>query len=324
MAPTAALKGVNERDCAGPNWVWPGASRLTFGGRIERSRVESDGNADGNQPQFGEAETRRFTPISVALGGIWDLPAAWGGGWQASGNLAYTERAPASYELFANGVHVATGAYERGDTSQSKEKGVNLDVALEWRSGANRLRAGVFASRFSNYIALLATGEPDFIDDAGDAFPINAFEGVEAELSGVEIEGAWRVSETRGTLDLEAQLDYVRATNRDANEPLPRIAPLRLTLGAVYALEGWTLRGDWILADRQDRTPSDDPSTAGYGLLNLALSKQLSLGGSDSLMFVKLNNLTDQLAFNASSIATVRELAPLPGRSLSAGLRVSF
>jgi iron complex outermembrane receptor protein len=300
-----------------------GASRLTFGSRIERSRVKSDGDTDGNQPQFGEAQTRRFTPVSAALGGIWELPAAWGGGWQAYGNVAYTERAPTSFELFANGVHVATGAFEQGDPSQSKEKGVNLDVALEWRSGANRLRAGVFASRFSNYIALLATGEPDFIE-GGEAFPIYAFEGIKAKLSGVEIEAAWRVIETRGTLDLEAQLDSVRATNRDANEPLPRIAPLRLALGAVYALDGWTFRSDVILADRQDRVPDDDPETAGYVLLNLALSKQLSLGGSDALMFVKLNNLTDQLAFNASSIATVRPLAPLPGRSLSAGLRVSF
>ena len=87
----------------------------------------------------------------------------------------------------------------------------------------------------------------------------------------------------------------MRATNRDANEPLPRIAPLRLALGAVYALDGWTFRSDVILADRQDRVPADDPETAGYALLNLALSKQLSLGGSDALMFVKLNNLTDSL-----------------------------
>ena len=39
---------------------------------------------------------------------------------------------------------------------------------------------------------------------------------------------------------------------------------------------------------------------------------------------VWLDNLTDELAFNAGSIATVRGLAPLPGRSLSAGVRVSF
>ncbi len=48
------------------------------------------------------------------------------------------------------------------------------------------------------------------------------------------------------------------------------------------------------------------------------------LGEAQALLFVKLDNLTDELAFNAGSIATVRDLAPLPGRSLSAGVRVSF
>ncbi len=116
----------------------------------------------------------------------------------------------------------------------------------------------------------------------------------------------------------------MRATNLDTDEPLPRIAPLRLKLGAVYALAGWQMRGEFVRASRQDRVPGDDAPTAGYTLVNLALSKQVMLAGNDALFFLRLDNLTDELAFNAASIATVRELAPLPGRSLSAGLRLSF
>ena len=148
--------------------------------RIERSRVESDGDADRrpsrSSAKLGSAVSRRS---ASALGGVWELRAAWGGGWQAYGNVARTERAPTTTSCSPTVCTSPPARIERGDPSLSKEKGVNLDVALEWRSGANRLRAGVFASRFSNYIALLATGEPDFVDDAGDAFPIYAFEGVE-------------------------------------------------------------------------------------------------------------------------------------------------
>ena len=42
------------------------------------------------------------------------------------------------------------------------------------------------------------------------------------------------------------------------------------------------------------------------------------------LAFVKLANVGDELARSASSIATVRDLAPLPGRSLRIGLRMDF
>jgi iron complex outermembrane receptor protein len=301
-----------------------GASRLSFGARVERSRIESRGDVDASEPKFGDAQDRRFTATSAALGGVWDLAASMGSGWQASGNLAYTERAPASYELYANGVHLATSAFERGDADLDLERGGNLDVAIEWKSGANRLRAGAFVSRFSNYIALLRSGEPDFVSDEGDSVPVYAFEGVKARLQGIELEGAWRAIDAEGSLDLEAQLDALRADNRSTGEPLPRIAPLRIRLGAVYSLAGWTLRGDVVRAQRQSRVPADDERTPAYTLLNLALSKRLTVGMSDALLFVRLDNATDELAFNAGSISTVRRLAPLPGRSLSAGLRMSF
>jgi iron complex outermembrane receptor protein len=301
-----------------------GASRLSFGARVERSRIESLGDADPDEPKFGAPDERRFTARSAAVGGVWDLAGSLGNGWQATGNLAYTERAPASYELYANGVHLATSAFERGDPDLDLERGSNLDVAIEWQSGASRLRAGAFVSRFSNYIALLRSDEPDFVGDEGDSFPVYAFEGVKARLRGIEIEAAWRAALATGSLDLEAQLDALRADNRSTGEPLPRIAPLRLRLGAAYSLAGWTLRGDVVRAQRQSRVPADDERTPAYTLLNLALSKRLTVGTSDALLFVRLDNATDELAFNAGSIATVRDLAPLPGRSLSAGLRVSF
>lgn len=301
-----------------------GASRLSFGARVERHRIESEGDAGAADPKFGDPQSRRYTAGSAAVGGVWDLAPAFGSGWQLNGNLAYTERAPTNYELFANGVHIATAAFERGDAELGKEKGSNLDVALEWKSGHDRLRAGAFVSNFSNYIALLRTGEPDFVNDEGEAFPVYAFQGVKARLSGFELEGAWRVLEGARTVDLEAQLDAVRATNRSTGEPLPRIAPLRVKLGAAYGLEGWTLRGEVVRAQKQDRVPDDDEPTAGYTLINLALSKRLAWDGNDALFFVKLDNLTDRLAYNAGSVVTVRDLAPLPGRSLSAGLRVAF
>jgi len=56
----------------------------------------------------------------------------------------------------------------------------------------------------------------------------------------------------------------------------------------------------------------------------VALSRRFALGGSDALAFVKLANATDALAYNASTVPTVRDLSPLPGRSLRLGLRVSF
>ena len=69
---------------------------------------------------------------------------------------------------------------------------------------------------------------------------------------------------------------------------------------------------------------ANDVPTSGYTLVNLSTSYALKLSGADGLVFVKLTNLGNVLAYNAASISTVRALSPLPGRGLMAGLRVGF
>ena len=73
-------------------------------------------------------------------------------------------------------------------------------------------------------------------------------------------------------------------------------------------------------AVRQDRVPATDTPTAGYTMLDLWAGVALPLPGEASA-FVRVNNATDRLGFNAATIGTLRGLAPLPGRALSAGLR---
>ena len=75
-------------------------------------------------------------------------------GWTVSAGAAQTRRAPTSYELYADGVHAATAAYEKGDPAQRLERGQQLDLGLAWAEGGRSARLNLFASRFANYIAL--------------------------------------------------------------------------------------------------------------------------------------------------------------------------
>ena len=298
-----------------------GDVKLTAGGRAERTRVDSAGDApDAVEVKFGPAASRRFSTHSAAVGGLVDLSPQW----QLSANLAYTERAPTYAELYANGVHIATAAFERGNADTAKEKGANVDVALQWKDGATRVKAGAFASRFANYITLAATGEPDFINAAGEALPVYAFTGVPARLSGLEFEGQWRVVDGAQRIDLDGKLDLTRASNRATGEPLPRIAPMRTTLGFNWGQGALTARGEVVHAASQTRVPAGDVPTGSYTLVILSTSCSIKLGGADGLVFVKLTNLGNALAYNAASISTVRPLSPLPGRGVMAGLRVGF
>jgi iron complex outermembrane receptor protein len=58
--------------------------------------------------------------------------------------------------------------------------------------------------------------------------------------------------------------------------------------------------------------------------VDLSASWRQRLGGADALWFVSARNLGDTLAYQATTIGTLRGLVPLPGRSLAAGVQMAF
>ena len=296
---------------------------LSAGVRVEHAKVSSAGDADSAESKFGAPAQRSFALRSASIGNVWNLTPQW----SLSATFSASERAPTSFELYANGVHAATGAFEVGDPTLPAERGNNVDVAAQWKSGADRLRIGAYSARFSRFIALEASGDDVSVptEDGGiDTLPAYAFRSVRARLHGVEVEGKHRLVASPWTLDLSGKLDVTRARHADTGEALPRIAPLRFTLGLDAGSGPWTGRIEFEHAAAQNRVPATDTRTAGYTLVNLALTRQFSWGTTRALWFVKLNNATDRLAYNASTIETVRGLAPLPGRALKTGMRVDF
>jgi iron complex outermembrane recepter protein len=293
---------------------------LSAGLRLERANVRcNDGVID--TPACLEGVTqRRFAPRSGALGAQWSVTDAF----TVSASLASTQRAPTSTELFANGVHVATAAFELGNPNQAIERSRNAEASLRWKSGEREAKLTVFDARFDNYISLAATGA-SFTNDEGDSFPVYAFRPVPARLRGVELEARtplWHAGAHK--LDVHAQLSTLRGTNRATQAPLPRLAPTRVTLGADYRYGPWSLQGEVQRAQAQSRVPDGESATPAYTLVNLAALWQWSPAPLDARIYVKLNNVGNTLAFNAATINSVRSLAPLPGRSIGAGLRMAW
>lgn len=297
---------------------------LSAGVRFEQAKVSSAGDADpAAAPKFGGPAERSFSLRSASIGNVWNFAPQW----SLNTTLSASERAPTSFELYANGLHAATGAFEVGDPGLAKERGNNLDLAIEWKSGADRLRLGAYSARFQRFISLEATGTnvTQIADDGSiETFPEYAFQSVRARLHGIELEGRHRVMTSPWRLDLSGKLDLTRARNADTGEPLPRIAPLRATLGLDAGSGPWAGRVEFEHAAAQERVPATDSRTPSYNLVNLWLTREFRWGTRRALWFVKLNNAADKLAYNASTIETVRGLAPLPGRALKAGVRVDF
>jgi iron complex outermembrane receptor protein len=292
---------------------------LQAGLRGERVRIDSDGDAEADTPRFGAAQSRRFSPASASLAATWQLGKAWSLAFSAG----HTERAPAFYELYANGLHVATAAFERGDPTLGLERSGHLGAGLAWQRGPDHLKLNVYRTRFSRFISLAASGETAETDD-GEPVPVYRFEPVRARFQGVELEGRWRALQQPWRLDLSLVADAVRATDVDSGQPLPRIAPARLQLGADLAQGPWTLGLGLRHAARQNRVSPDDEPTPSSTVWNLWASWRLPLAQQRITAFLRLDNLSNQLVYNATAVPTIRGLAPQGGRALTAGLRVEL
>ncbi|WP_026224799.1 TonB-dependent receptor [Methyloversatilis thermotolerans] len=304
-----------------------GDLKLTFGGRIERVEVGSEGGGpdDANNPgtpRFDPSQERRFTARSAAFGAIYPLNDMF----SVASQLAHTERAPTFYELYADGPHAATGNYELGDSTLDKERSNSIDAQLRIRKGEHSGSIGVFHSRFSNYIALAGTGtlrdEDGLVNNATGELPEFLYQGVPAKFYGVEAQAHLLLCHCAGDLHLDLQADMVRASNRDTGEPLPRIAPVRGLAALNWQREAVKLRLEVQGARRQDRVDAESTPTAGYTLVNAFASYAFQSGGVNWEAWLRGNNLFDTEARNAVSF--LKDIAPMAGRSVMAGLRASF
>ena len=143
---------------------------------------------------------------------------------------------------------------------------------------------------------------------------------------GIEASGSKRLPERASTLDLALRGDVVRATNHSSGAASTRIAPRRLGAILIWGSGPWGANLGADHAAAQERVPDGDRTTAAYTLWRLAGTYRVNAGPVSLLWCVRLDKLTDTLAYSASSVLTTTAFpkAPLPGRSLKLGLQASF
>jgi iron complex outermembrane receptor protein len=312
---------------------------LTAGVRVESVNLSSKG---GDQTDYSGANKfnvleRRFTPKNLALSSVINVFEKT----QLTASVSSNERAPSASELFANGAHVATAAFEIGDANLSKEKSRNLDVGVQWRDGNSSFKLGGFYNRFKNYIGLNnsgtgigADGNPSTLDADGDGIDDASgesilaqyqYQAVGARFMGLEAQGQMRLIKQPYTLDVTAKFDTLSAVNISNGEPLPRIAPMRLTLAALVKHKGWTWRAEWAHNAKQSKVPENDMqgATPAYNLINLRADYR-NPKQANTLWYLSVDNVLNKVAYNAATIDTIRDKAPLAGRRLKLGVQIGF
>lgn len=287
--------------------VASGPFRAQLGLRHERQETSADAP---------DLLNRDFSATSGSLGGLYVQ-----GDYAAALTVSRSVKLPNAVELYANGPHIATLAFEIGDPNLVEEKSLGVDLSLRKTAGRAHGELSLFANRIDGFIFEQFTAE-----EPPEEFPelvVIRFTQRNAEFKGAEAHlDVDLLHAEPHHVTLELGTDFVRAELRDTGEPLPRIPPRRFLVGLRYQGDRLGAGVEARKVDRQDRVGENETETAGYTMVNAQVSYRLFSARLVHDVVLRGTNLTDELARN--HVSFLKDVAPLPGRDVSLSYRLSF
>ena len=268
-----------------------GPFEVEAGGRFEHTSIRS-------APLGLE---RNFSAFSGAVG----IGYILADNFRAGVNVSRAQRAPSGEELFANGPHIATQAFEIGDPNLRMERAWGVEGYLRGRLGPAELSLAIYRNWFEDYIYLRDTGRES------DGLPVFAFLQAGADHFGIEGEVSVPLVRRDGfALLADLRGDYIRA-ELDDGTPLPRIlhcacSPRWKRNRAFDA----RVEAQWFAAQDHVARSKRRPRTL---LINASLAWKPVRGNDSVTLLAQDDNIFDVEGRRHASLT--KDFVPLPGRN---------
>lgn len=262
---------------------------------------------------------RHFQTLSGSLGASYEVTD----GVRIGLNGSRTARAPSSEELFANGPHAGTQAYELGNPDFRVERAWGIEATLHAHGDGFNFDASAYHSWFSNYIFETQTGQAPCevaaaLSGRDVDLPCFQYAQADARYYGFEADASVKLAEIGGyRINADVVGDYVHATIRGGG-PIPRIPPLRLLGGLEAQGDKVTARIEAEHVFHQTRIAAFETPTDDYTLVNASLALK-PFGTDRTTLLLSANNVFDVIARRHTSV--LKDFAPLAGRDLRATIR---
>lgn len=293
-----------------------------LGARVERQAIDL---------RDGSGRSSDETPFSASTGLVWTVDESW----TLGSSLSHASRAANAQELFAYGAHAGTASFEIGEPNLKRENVLALDLTLRKRTGFITGSVTVFAKRFYGYVYEQPTGLVAVEHDGATGFlpagneaaenglPVYRFVQHDANFHGAELETIFHLHHgEQQRLDLTVGSDFVRARNTATNTDLPRITPARLKTELTWTKGALALGADVQFVGPQRRIAPLETPTDRYELIGASASYRFTFNRVVLDLYLRGTNLADREARMHTSF--LKDVAPLPGRSIAVGLRATF
>jgi iron complex outermembrane recepter protein len=237
-------------------------------------------------------------------------------GLRLSLSVGRTQRAPTEVELFADGPHAATVAFERGDRNLKIETATTIEAGAHWEIGALHAHLDIWQASFDGFVNFSPTGEIE------DDLPLFTTSQRDATLKGAEVAVAGTIW-SGADWSILGDLSYDFVDGRyDDGDFIARIPPSLVTLGVEAKHAKLGLRGEVQMLGKQDQIAAFESPTASATTYNVRATWRPLGGQPDLILTLEGRNLSDEEVREHTSF--LKDQLPKPGRSLRLSLQTRF
>nr|WP_241878757.1 TonB-dependent receptor [Psychrobacter sp. PraFG1]UNK05346.1 TonB-dependent receptor [Psychrobacter sp. PraFG1] len=229
-------------------------------------------------------------------------------------------------ELYASQAHFSSMAHEEGNQTLDSEKVASTELSALINYQDIDVVATAYQHDFDGYYSLRPSGTT-FL---ANRLPLKYWRQIDTKVSGFEIDASKRFDfDQYGDVTAHLFADLVKNKPKDGEthgEYLTNIPTDRYGIGLNWQNNSWESEINFVHYAKPKylgKEINTEVALPSYNMMDVSIAKTInSWADSTVKLFANASNLLDEEARPHAS--PLRYIAPLPGRSINAGITVDF
>ena len=257
--------------------------------------------------------------------------------WEFSFGTMLTGRAPGIEDLYSDGPHLGTYAYEIGQPTLDLEKTIGLEASLEHHTDKSEIRLTGYQNFSPNYHISSKMGEceEEFVDGEGHPCAGADFiewgsgssgwlykyqmQGLRVSVYGLESELKYKLT---NSINLYGSISSVRGKNLSDNTHLAYMPPDKFLFSTELDLNPITAALTLKKVSSQERLSEFETRTDGYFLTDISGTYIIHSSNIIHKIIFRIDNIFDQEYYN--HLSRIKSIMPEKGRSIGIQYRLVF
>jgi len=267
-------------------------------------------------------QNRKFPIITGALGVIKEVNH-----WKMSLGTMFAGRTPSIEDLYSDGPHLGTYAYEIGQPALDLERTIGLESSIEYHNNKTELKVTGYHNYSPNFHISTKMGDgyvpgADWIEwGSGASGWLYKYQmkGLETIIYGFESDFSHQVVPW---LSFYSSLSITRGENITEQTPLAYMPPDKMSVSTAFDLNPLSVTIQLKKVLPQTRLGEFETRTDGYILANLNGSYAIYTPRLTHKIIFQVDNIFDTIYYN--HLSRIKRIMPEKGRNIGLQYRIVF